>query len=243
MQSKHTLEQQPIGAGGFAAHTVGPAHVKRVVGGSGLNVETNPVVYHNEKGETLTLPIDGTFRPHQLQVVESFRRNPDNYVNTSFRMSFSKPMKHVRAIELMEFNLPNALSVPANREYMLLFGLYDPSSGSFEPQENLYHKSPFKTMMADDHNDPNVDRTSNPAWANALRMELSDYAIFRGSYDVSQPLQKWGDNVGYKRIVYFPTPISNLSTLELTLMDPLGNLYDMDPVHEWSAVLQIYSKQ
>uniref|UniRef100_A0A6C0IV31 Uncharacterized protein n=1 Tax=viral metagenome TaxID=1070528 RepID=A0A6C0IV31_9ZZZZ len=220
---------QPIGAGGFASHTASA-------------FETNPVRYHNQEGVSLSFPTDGTYRPHHFEVVESFRRNPDKFLNTSFRLAFSKPLHSVRSIELMELNIPNvAATPPAHREYLLLFGLYNGVTGLFEPQRNLHHNGPYHSMISDDHYDPSVDRTTNPAWSFALSTPLCDYAIFRGHYDSAAVLQ-WADVSDFRRTMFFPSPI-DLAYLEFTLMDPLGNLYDMDPADEWSTTLQIDSQQ
>lgn len=239
--ARRNLLSQPIGAGGFASSTVDQAHVERVVGALGYNTETNPVVYHDDTGQPQRRVLDGTFRPPHMEVVESWRRDPDNYINTSFRMSFSKPLRNVECIELLEINVPNVLvTPPANREYLLLLGLVG-GNGELVPQANLAKDFSLHTMLADSANDPNVDKSS-VAWQLAQRMQLDDYALFRGCYDSTKPFQYW-KREGWHRKIFFPTPVRELATLEFTLMDPQGILYDMDPTDEWSATLQIYSQQ
>lgn len=239
--ARRNLMMQPIGAGGFASSTVDPAQVDRVVGAMGLNSETSPVIYHDDEGRPQKRTLDGTFRPAHMEVVKSWRRDPDNYINTSFRLSFSKPMRGVECIELLEINLPNVdATPPANREYLLLLGLID-QNGDFVPQQNLPKDFSLHTMVADSANDPGVAKSS-AAWQLAQQMQLDDYALFIGTYDSTKALQYW-KREGWHRKIFFPTPISELANLEFTLMDSQGTLYDMASADEWSATLQIYSQQ
>jgi hypothetical protein len=229
-------------SGGQAAHSVEPSSFTRTIGGMGTNVETNPVVVHDDEGRMVAFPNgDGSYRPAHFEVVHSTRRDPDIYEANSFRLKFSKPLKYVFAIEVLEINVPNVdTTAPADREFLLLNGLYD-AQGKFRPQDNVPKDRSFHTMITHNTNDPGVVRSSDSNDA-VDRYPYDDYALGRYKYDASATFQFWCRS-GWHRKTWFPTPIPTLDYLDLSLADANGTLYDIDPTDNWSATLQIFSKQ
>lgn len=245
--SRQILMSNPPGAGGFAAHTVPLANPNRVVGGAGYNSETNPVIPHRGDGSVVKMPeYDGTYRPAHYEVVQSWRRDPISFPEPyTLRLAFSKPMKNVFAIELLEMNAPNVAGGspdPAYREFLLLNGLMRNVDGEykFSPQGNIPKDRSFHTMVAHNANDPSVDR-SDPAWDDVDYLQLDDYALARFPYDASKSMQHWKHGGGFHQVTFFPTPLMTLEYLDLTLADPRGDPYMMDTAEGWSATLEILS--
>ena len=246
ISARRSIMQNAPGAGGFAGHTVPLSDPNRVVGGSGMNMETNPVRVHDDSGAVVDFPTyDGTYRPAHLEVVESWRRDPVAFPTAdTFRLNFSKPLRSVFAIEVMEINVPNVDAVaPQHREFLLCNGLNtepEPGRYRFIPQGSIPKDRSLHTMSAHTSNDPNIDRSA-PLWDNTKRMQLDDFAFARLPYDSTEPFQHFDRN-GWKRTTWFPTPIDRLDGLEFALLDVYGVPYDFAANEEWSATLLILSK-
>ena len=240
--SRRLLQQLPPGSGGFAARTVPASDAFRVVGDIGNNVETSHVIVHDDEGRVVNYPsVSGDYRPAHFEVVRSYRRDPDIYADAAtFRLKFSKPLKSVFVIEVLEINVPNATVPPAHREYLLLNGLFD-SNGKYHPQANIPKDLSYHTMITHNANDPGVDRS--PASNDAVDLyPYDDYVFGRFKYDSTASFQYWHRH-GYHRKTFFPTPIPSLDYLDFSLADPEGTIYDIPAAQEWSATLQIFSKQ
>jgi hypothetical protein len=241
--SRRLLQRVPPGAGGFAGQSVEPSNVANTMGGSGINVETSPVVVHDDEGRMIPFPKgDGTYRPAHFEVIHSSRRNPDIYeFPDSFRLKFSKPLRGVFAIQLLEVNLPNVdATAPDDREFLILNGLID-TNGKFRPQENLPKDRSFHTMMMHDANDPGVVRSAASNAAIDI-FQYDDYAFGRFAYDPTKALQHWNRS-GWHRTTWFPTPVNTLDYIDFSVADANGNAYDFAPGDNWSATMMIFSKQ
>lgn len=222
----------PPGAGGFAGRTVPLADPNRVVGSMGLNTETSPIEVRDDTGAIVPFPQhDGTFRPPDFVVVESWRRNRTEYPSpASFQLRMQNPKREVLAIDVLELNFPNVDStVPTNREFLLLNGLV--KDGTYSPQANIPRHS-FEVMLEE----PKTTATL----ANTYQYDTS--ALWRGAYDSTLSFQHW-KREGWHRKTWFPEPIDRLTHLEFTVVDPQGTLYDFPTDSEWSATLQIFCKQ
>lgn len=240
--------QTPIGAGGFAAHTVPLADPNRVVGASGFNAETNPTMARDDAGNVIDFPTqDGTYRPAHFEVVQSWRRDETTYPDPwTFRLNFANPLREVHAIEVVSLNVPNVDGgnpEPAFREFLLLNGLLrETSSGSgeyrFRGQENIAKDRSFHTMVAHNMSDPNVDHGGT----DLDNLQLDDSALGRFQYDSTAPFQYWRSSGGIRQTTWFPTPITRLAHLEFTLADTFGEPYLMNTAENWTATLQIFSK-
>ena len=235
--------------GGHAGAGVNPSDHANAVGNLGLNVETNPTVVHDDEGRAVYFPRgDGLYRPAHFEVVSSMRRDPDVYPNAySFRLKFQKPLRYVFAIEVLEINVPNVeTTAPANREFLLLNGLVTEQGGnfSFRPQDSIPKDRSFHTMLI--HNADDRDLTDNNRSVESVAAKdlfpLDDYALGRYKYDATAPFQYWNRS-GWHRKTWFPTPLARLDFLDFSMLDTTGVPYDFAEGDEWSATLQIFSKQ
>ena len=237
---RRMVQEYPQGTGGFAAKTV--QKNANTINGVGTSTDNNPIVVHDDEGRMVPFPNStGIYRPAHFEVVHSMRRDPDIFPRaSSFRLKFSKPLRVVFAIEILQLNVPNVDSTPPeNREFLVLNGLFN-NQGKFVPQQNINKDRSFHTMITHNTNDPSVNRSA--ASNNAVDIfPYDDYALGRFFYDATEPFQKFNRS-GWHRKTWFPTPLDKLDYLELTLADASGNEYDFPTGENWTATLQIFSK-
>ena len=244
---RNSHAQHHSNAGGYAGRTIDEAYVAQELaarGNIGFNAETSTaIVPHDDEGSVVLFPVrEGGYKPPHFEVVRSARRNPQVYPNaSSFRLKFSKPLKSVFAIEVLDINVPNVDStVPVDREFLLVNGLFD-SDGNFKAQENIGGGAGiFNAMMTHDTNDPGVVRNAASTAANSL-YNWDSHALASFDYDATKSFQSWSRD-GWHRTRYFATPVQNLDYLDLSLVDPEGNQYDFAVNEEWKCTLQIICK-
>ena len=219
-----------------------------IVGNIGLNVENSPIVAHDDEGRAVQFPSnDGTYRPAHFERVHSYRRDPDVYADPfTFRLKFSKPLFKVFAIEMVELNLPNVdATAPAHREVMILNGLLKTNDGgstySFHPQDSLKGENTFNTMVTHNAGDPYVSRTAASETA-VDHFHFDDSAFGAFPYDSNNAAQQFRRN-GWHNKLWFPSTIPRLDYLDFAVVDSVGDPYDFPTNSEWSATLQIISKQ
>jgi hypothetical protein len=246
--NRRVLQSNPVGAGGLTGLSVPLSDPNRTVGSIGFNHETNPMQPQSDNGQIVQFPKqDGTTRQAHFEVVQSWRRDLDNYPDPwTFRLKFANPLREVYAIEVLSVNVPNVdvgNPDPQFREFLLLNGLLrqtTPTSGEyrFRPQENIARTHSYSTMVPHNFNDPNV----NYGGTDADNLQLDDAAFGRFQYDASRPFQYWRSEGGYHQTTWFVTPIPKLAFLDFTLADCFGAPYEMNATENWTATLQIISK-
>lgn len=234
--ARRALLSNPAGAGGIAGQSITAGDY---IGPMGFNgSEHNPRSVRDDTGAVVQYPVgDGSFKPPTIVVVQSWRRNTDEYpLPTSFRLNLPQTLRSVVGIEVLELNVPNvAGAVPDHREFLLLNGILRGST--FTPQRTLGENNlAFQTMVANTSKDPSATVTDD-----ANHLQLDDYALLRMPYDSSKALQYYSRD-GWHRKSLFAHPMDKLTYLDFTLATVFGEAYAMNAAHEWSATIQIFCK-